>query len=156
MLDTDNIEAQVDRGAVEFIRAGYAGASLHFRVDAHNVATFNECVWAIGGYNAFDPATVTDRLGEVLPGCASGTEIGREGSPVIYVHVPFHTHQAMAGDIAQGDGERIPEEERETMAARVMLAGRQAGADEYDVQLVPADASPGIANAVIGVRLWWD
>lgn len=156
MLDTDTIEVQVDRAAVEFVRAGYAGASLQFRVTAPNVATFKECAWVIGGYNGFDPAAVTDLVGAVLPRCASSVEIGREYSPVIYVSIPFHRHQAMAGDVAQEDGERIPEEEREALAARVMYAGKQARADEYDVQLVPADASPDIANTVIGVRLWWD
>jgi hypothetical protein len=157
MLDIDAIEAQVDQDAVNFIRAGYAGASLHFKVEAGNVATFRECVWAIGGYNEFDPATVGDLLGDVLPECASGAvQIGREYSPVIYASIPFHTHQTMAHDVACEDGRPFTEDERETLAARVMAAGKMAGADECDVILIPRDAGSGLGGRVGAVRLWWD
>jgi hypothetical protein len=156
LTSTDDIEAQVDRQSVEFVRAGYAGASLHFRVECPNRATFRECAWAIEGYNNYDPATVVAALDEILGQC-DGVEIGREYSPVIYVTIPFWTHQAMAAaETAQATrtmnptGEPIPEGKREELAARVMLAGKLAHADEYKVTI-----APGMGKVHL-VRLWWD
>jgi hypothetical protein len=144
----------VDQKAVDFVRRGFAGASLQFTVQCANLATFRECVWNMGGY--FDPATVADLLSGVLAECGSSVEVGREYSPVMYVHVPFHTNQRMARDVRQEDGQPISEDDRVTLAARIMQAGHQAGADEVDVKLVPADAGPVLGNAVRCVRLWWD
>ena len=109
------------------------------RVSMDMLATFRECLWTIGGYNEFDPGAVSDALADVLPGCA-GVEIGREFSPVIYVSIPRWAHHTFtARETGQPDdrtGERITEDDREALAARVMAAGRAAGADEVDVRLV--------------------
>jgi hypothetical protein len=155
---TSDIETQVNRQTVEFIRAGYAGASLQFKVQADTLATFRECLWAIGGYNDFAPGAVSDALAPVLPDCA-GIEIGREFSPVLYVSVPRWTHHTFAareaGERDAPAAEYITEEDREILAARIMQAGKAAGASEADVTLTPPDCGT-IGNTIIDVRLWWD
>lgn len=77
----------------EFVRLGYRGASLHFRVQTGDLETFRACVHAIGAYNDFRPAAVSLRLGGIFGQCEC-MEVGREGSPVIYAHLPFWVRPA--------------------------------------------------------------
>jgi hypothetical protein len=138
---------------VEFVRLGYAGASLHFRVQVSDTEMLWQCLYAAEGY------LDVDAVGEAISGAAglvSSVEFGREFSPVLYLYVPFWTGHAMTAKKQGEPGEQIPETDRETIAARLMAIGESLGAAETDVQLAPADAAPSIANAVICVRLWWD
>jgi hypothetical protein len=149
----DNPESTQPDQMVEFVRLGYAGASLHFRVQVSDTEMLWQCLYAAEGY------LDVDAVGEAISGAAglvSSVEFGREFSPVLYLHVPFWTGHAMTAKEPGESGERIPETERETIAARLMAIGKSLGAAETDVQLAPADAAPSIANAVICVRLWWD
>lgn len=138
----------------EFVRLGYAGASLYFRVQVGGIEALWQCLYAAG--SGLD----VDAVGEAVGGAAgmiSGIEFGREFSPVLYLHVPFWTNHAMSAKGRPGVPVRpVPEPERETMAAELMAIGASLAADEADVQLVPADAPGTIAGAVRCVRLWWD
>jgi len=144
----------------EFVRLGYSGASLHFRVQTGDLETFRACVHAIGAYNEFSPAAVSLRLGEIFGECEC-MEVGREGSPVIYAHLPFWSGQRAdraraACGRTPGGNRKYEESERRALASRVKTVGAALGASEIDELTVPETALGLPAGTLIAVRLWWD
>lgn len=144
----------------EFVRLGYSGASLHFRVQTGDLETFRACVHAIGAYNDFRPAAVSLRLGGIFGQCEC-MEVGREGSPVIYAHLPFWSGQradrarAACGRTQEGN-RKYEEHERRALARRVKAIGAALRASETDELTVPESALGLSAGTLIAVRLWWD
>jgi hypothetical protein len=108
----------------------------------------------------FSPAAVSRRLGGIFGECEC-MEVGREGSPVIYAHLPFWAGQradrarAACGRTREGN-RRYEESERRALASRVKAIGAALGASETDELTVPETALGLPAGTLIAVRLWWD
>lgn len=115
---------------------------LTFRTEA--VVCYEELVDLLrvaGPYNAFDPEIVANEICAVFPRLSS-VEFGREASPVLYAHVPYWTHQAIAWN-GSGMGERISAEERSAITREFLEAMRRAEADE-------------LTDEGYAARAWWD
>ena len=139
---------KIDALTVEFVKLGYQGASLDFRTQVSDVATFRACMDVIGGYNEFDAGEVSLRLGILLGECMHAV-VGRESSVVIYLHLPYWTGQSITAHAPwQGIGESIPEPERAELAARIRHLGRELKADEI--------TSDMHGTKISAIRLWWD
>lgn len=133
-----------DHITADFVRLGYAGASLDFKTPVTDLATFTECMRVIGGYNRFDGGAVAEAIGAMF-GELMQVEVGRESSPVLYVYIPFHAQQRIG---SRKGCVRIPEGEREALVARVREMGKSLMADEISEQR--HEGRPYC------VRLWWD
>jgi len=115
---------------------------LSFRTEAiSDTQDLAETLSLIGSYNAFRPGLVEAELRPFFPRL-SGIEIGREGSPVLYAHLPYWTHQAI-GWQGFGMGVRIPDEERSALGQAVLKAMERAHADE-------------LSDNGHTLRAWWD
>lgn len=146
----------VHADTVEFVRLGDL-VCLDFRVGLRNRATFDAVMEVHRGCNNFDPAKVADTIGVIFDD-ASEIEIGAEGSPVLYVHLPFYTHQRMGAEW-QGMGERYTDEQRQAFAHRVIAWARSMDADEISVYQYPPTDSPvwnKPGERPYRVRIWWD
>lgn len=96
----------------------------------------------VGVYNAFNGPKVADALLR-LRGKVSSIEFGREGSPVIYIELPYWTHQIEETSIS-GQGTRISESESAALASEIKrLFVTELKADEFSVESRR-------------VRIWWD
>lgn len=93
-------------------------------------------------YNQFDGQRVAAAV-EKLRGRVSGIEFGREGSPVIYIELPFWTHQREETAPA-GMGVKIPDADNDRFVAELkpVFVG-ELKADEFSVNQRR-------------VRVWWD
>lgn len=129
---------------VEFVRIGYAGASLDFRTQVLDAETFRRCMEVIGGYNRFSGTAAAEAIGGIF-GELMSVDVGREASVVLYLHLPF-TKQQRAGSREGCDP--IPAAEREALERRILALGRKLHADEISAQ--KHDGRPYL------VRLWWD
>ena len=130
--------------AVEFVRLGYAGASLDFRVHVTDRDTFTRCMDVIGGYNRFSGSEAGEAIGRIF-GQLMSVDVGRENSVVLYLYVPFWTQQRIVQD---GPNEPIPDWARNELADRIRALGKELHADEIDDQ--DFDGKPYC------IRLWWD
>ena len=93
-------------------------------------------------YNEFDGQRVAAEV-EKLRGRVSGIEFGREGSPVLYIELPYWTHQREETEPA-GMGVKIPDADNDKLVAelkQVFVGGLKA--DEFSVNRRR-------------VRVWWD
>ena len=112
---------------------------------------------AVGGYNNFDPERVLNQLHPLFARVES-VEVGRESSPVIYVNVPYWTHQQSTPTRPAGRdfgmGERIPLEERQALADCLFDAMRNAAADEISDER--ADQFGQVSSNPHRLRFWWD
>jgi hypothetical protein len=85
-------------------------------------------------------------------------EFGAEGSAVLYIEVPFFTHQRIADPAAFGA--RYTDEQRRDFARRVIAWARAVGADEITVQQYPVTADVYIDDEAgehpYRIRIWWD
>jgi len=129
---------------VEFVRLGYAGASLDFRTQVMDVDTFRRCMEVIGGYNSFSGTAVAETVGGIF-GELMHVDVGRECSVVLYLYLPF-TAQQRAG--SREGCIPIPDKDREALAGDLCRIGRQLHADEISIE--NHDGRPYY------VRLWWD
>ncbi|WP_454199549.1 hypothetical protein [Nocardia sp. Marseille-Q1738] len=146
----------IDAKIVEFTRLGW-DASLHWRAPMGNWDTFVAVTRAAGRYNAFDGDAVADTFFDLFNDAAD-VEFGREGSPVMYVSVPFFPHQRHGSDHTCAN-DRYTDEQRQEFAARVIAWARTLRADEISVQQFPAaggDVWDGPGPSPYRVRLWWD
>lgn len=143
-MSLTSIDTQVNQQTVEFVRLGYAGASLDFRTQVRNKAEFVECMIVIGGYNRFSGTAAAKAIGAIY-GELMSVDVGREGSVVLYLYIPF-TAQQRAG--SREGCVHIPEDEREALAKRIRELGGTLKADEISEDRF--DGRP------YRVRLWWD
>lgn len=139
---------------VDMVRLGYGDTqdpplqarSLDFRTEMiTSFDEFSSCLRAIGEYNCFDAEKVIDALGPLWSQLMY-VNVGRECSPVIYVHLPCWTHQRIGE--RGGWGEPLGNEAILELAGRVRLALRAAEADEVGSEV--------IGGMVHTVRGWWD
>ena len=114
------------------------------------------CLAAIGEYNEFEPRLVWEKLKPII-GEFRGVQIGREGSPVIYLWLPYWEWQKMKyGNKRPKDkDEGLSHEEIEELKRRAIKALREAKADEAEeVKYVLEDGETVVLFDV--VRGWWD
>jgi hypothetical protein len=101
-----------------------------------------QLVRLVGDYNNFNGQKAADALLQ-LRGKVSGVEFGREGSPVIYIELPFWTHQREE-TAWSGQGTRISDSESAALVSEIrQLFVNQLKADEFSVEKRR-------------VRIWWD
>ncbi len=140
---------EVDMEAARtFIRIGFGlDESVNFQatqmLTPHlRTVQAQELIRMVESYNNFSGKKVADALGK-FRGVVSGVVFGREGSPVIYIHLPYWTHQREEA-ATQGRGQRIPEAEtRKVIKKLEEMFIRELAADEFEVD----------ENQV---RVWWD
>jgi hypothetical protein len=140
------------RDALQFVALGYGDnrgfRSLNFRTEKLNTDQTMAVVQLVQEYNQFDGAAVAAAL-EQFRGRVSGYEFGREGSPVLYIELPYWTSQAEAhaGREAEAGGRRIEDAERDALIAEVRLVFvDRLKADEFDIEEI-GDRR---------LRVWWD
>jgi hypothetical protein len=140
---------EVDMAAAEtFIRIAYGldktvgFQSTLFLTPRLRTTQAERLIRMVGDYNNFNGPKVADAVLN-LRGQVSGIEFGREGSPVIYIELPYWTHQREETSLP-GQGTRIPESEINKMASEIReLFVTQLGADEFSIDRRR-------------VRIWWD
>ena len=93
-------------------------------------------------YNEFNGERVAAAV-EKLRGRVSSVEFGREGSPVLYIELPYWTHQREE-TLPSGMGTRITDAQTEELVAEIRKAFvGELKADEFSVNSRR-------------VRIWWD
>lgn len=139
---------------VEFTRLGWS-TSLDWTVPIQNWETFTAVMHTAGEYNDFDGQAIADTF-EPLFYDTMRVEFGREGSPVMYISIPFFPHQRYASTTGRGD--RYTDVDRQEFAARVIDWAREVRADEISVRQFPGHDEvwnkPG--PKPYRIRLWWD
>ncbi|GAB3448870.1 hypothetical protein GCM10027436_42740 [Actinophytocola sediminis] len=147
-----NVQADI----VRFVQLGQR-VSTNFTVNLSNRATFDAVMNSALGGNNFMPSEVAATIGTLFDD-AMQVEFGAEGSAVLYIDVPFFTHQRIAS--TKGGGDRYTDEQRRDYAQKVITWARSMRADEITVQQYPTvadlfvDNSPG--ENPYRIRIWWD
>jgi hypothetical protein len=140
---------EVDMAAAEaFIRLGFGlDESVRFRSTEFltpwlRTVQAQKLIQLVKSYNNFEGEKVAGALAE-FRGQVSAIEFGREGSPVLYVDLPYWTHQREE-TLSSGEGVRIPDEDNEMLIRKLhqVFVGELA-ADEFSVE-------------GRRVRIWWD
>lgn len=151
ILNKTDVRADV----VEFVRLG-ARVCSDYHVDIPNYPTFQAAMAVTQGGNNFDPERVARTFRE-LDDDVMQVEFGAEGSPVLYVHLPFWTHQRR-GATSCGSGEKYTDEQRRQLAARVIAWARQERADEISTHQFPSGDEVWNASGEQPhrIRIWWD
>ena len=106
------------------------------------ISATTEPIRLVKEYNEFNGERVAAAV-EKLRDRISGVEFGREGSPVIYIDLPYWTHQREGADTSV-QGTRITDAENDRLVEelRQVFVG-ELKADEFGV-----DGRR--------VRVWWD
>lgn len=118
---------------------------LQFRTEPmSDLETAKRLIRLIGPYNEFDPDKVCaaiDKIGSKV----SAFEIGREYSPVIYVHLPCWTNQMIEN---KGVAKSRPLDQLEAATLKTLVKDALQGAkpDELDEESNRSDV----------IRAWWD
>jgi hypothetical protein len=133
--------------AEEFVRIGFGlNANQRFHVTEFltpGLRTRQACqlIRMVKSYNQFDGEKVAAALA-AFEGQVSAVEFGREGSPVMYVELPYWTHQR-EGVTPLNTGIRISDEDTEKLVSAMRKAFVETlGAEEFS-----ADGRR--------VRIWW-
>lgn len=93
-------------------------------------------------YNEFDGERVAAAVSS-LKGKVSGIEFGREGSPVLYLELPYWTHQREEAS-PEEKGTKISDEQNDVLVSEIkQLFVDQLKADEFSVNKRR-------------IRVWWD
>jgi hypothetical protein len=134
--------------AETFVRLGYAldrnqrFQSTEFLTPRLRTSQARHLIQLVKSYNEFEGEKVAKALA-AFEGRVSGVEFGREGSPVIYVELPYWTHQR-EGTTPIGTGTRISDDENEKLIEELHKAFvGNLKADEFSVKRRR-------------VRIWWD
>lgn len=104
----------------------------------------SELITLVPEYGQFHGAAVAEALLR-FSHRVSGVQFGREGSPVLYIDLPYWTHQR-EGPLSKGAGERISEEENEKLVQelRQVFVG-ELNAEEFSIDLIRKRT----------IRIWW-
>jgi len=104
---------EVDMAAAKtFVRIGFGlDESINFQstemlTPRLRTVQAQELIRMVESYNNFEGKKVADALAE-FRGTVSGVAFGREGSPVIYIDLPYWTHQREEVT-TEGKGQKIP------------------------------------------------
>jgi len=129
---------------VNFVDNGFQSGALEFKSNHMSVADAKKAIDKIGFYNKFDHARVNGAL-KLIRNDVSNVQVGREYSPVLYIHFPYWTGQKGNRHV-RGMGERIPDEVTKQNIEKAKRLFANALADEIDVQ----DYDDHV------LRVWWD
>lgn len=149
-------DSKVQADIVRFVQLGQR-VSTNFTVNLSNRPTFDAVMSAALGGNNFTPGEVARTIGALFDD-AMHVEFGAEGSAVLYITVPFFTHQRIVS--TTGGGDRYTGEQRRDFTQRVLVWARSMRADEITVQQYPitddlfVDNAPG--ESPYRIRIWWD
>jgi hypothetical protein len=103
-----------------------------------------QLVRVVPEYGKFKGALVAEGI-KRFAGRVTGVAVGREGSPVLYMDLPYWTHQR-EGPIGKGMGSRISDEEHAKLVAELhQVFVTKLGAQEF--------GADGINKRKI--RIWW-
>jgi hypothetical protein len=103
-----------------------------------------ELVLLVPEYGHFKGAEVAKGI-QRFAGRVSGVAFGREGSPVIYVHLPYWTHQ-QEGPMPRPAGSKISDQENEQLVKEL----RKVFVDELQAE----EFGPDAMNKRV-IRIWW-
>jgi hypothetical protein len=118
--------------------------STEFLTPVLSTRQASELVLLVPEYGHFKGAEVAKGI-QRFAGRVSGVAFGREGSPVVYMHLPYWTHQR-EGPISIGTGSRIPDQENALLVGEL----RKVFVDELEAEEFGPDS---ISKRVI--RIWW-
>jgi hypothetical protein len=148
-----HLPLEVDMALAEqFIKLGFGTQILGqrgfqstlFLTEPLNTTQAAQLVRAVPEYGKFNGALVAEGI-KRFAGRVSGVAFGRERSPVLYIELPYWTHQR-EGPIGTGMGSRISDEEHAKLVAelRKVFVG-ELGAQEF---------GPDRINKRT-IRIWW-
>lgn len=136
--------------ALAFVKLGYGDMfgrqfrSLNFNTEELNTDDAQRVIRLVDSYNAFKGEKVAAALTQ-FRGRVTSYQFGRERSPVLYINLPYWTHQREGSP--KGQGERIDDAEFRKLVAelRGIFSGTLA-CDEFELDPVRKRT----------VRIWWD
>lgn len=152
----NDLRTRINPDVVEFVRLGQR-VCLNYHVNLMNRAEFNAAMSVIDDYNNFDPARIMETIGAVFDDVMH-IEFGRESSCVLYITLPFWSHQRL-GSETFGMGERYSVDQMQETAQRVIDWAQSMQADEICTYQHPHTDSPvwGKPGAhPYRIRIWWD
>lgn len=155
-------------------KAGIPFSNLHYKAEVTNIQDLRSCVHLIGGYNDFDPREVCNAItryldlpkfyGETNPNNGNDLlkfEIGREGSPVIYIKF---THLLTLGNtikvIVDRTGATVHvreysvEEFIKELKCRVEMFAKSSKGDECNIEIDERNTVYNLQR--LEFRVWWD
>lgn len=152
-LGITHLPPEVDiKLAEQFVKLGFGPNilgqrgfhSTQFLTPRLSTSQAAQLVRIVDEYGKFKGAAVGEAIAR-FAGRVSGIEFGREGSPVLYVHLPYWTHQR-EGPVGKGAGSRISDAEHAKLVAelRQVFVG-ELGAQEF---------GPDRSNSRT-IRVWW-
>ena len=104
----------------------------------------SELVLLVPEYGPFKGAAVAKGI-QSFAGRVSGVVFGREGSPVLYVHMPYWTHHR-EGPMPRPPGSKIPDSENKQLVKELRkVFVDELGAEEFG----PDSIDPRV------IRIWW-
>lgn len=151
--------SEVDTATVRMLAKAWSNDldnSSDLVVSVTNWVTFRDMMLAIGDYNRFDPIQVAGTFGPLFDR-AKLVRFGREGSPVMYVHLPVSTTERYG--FTDGDPVYLysPEVRRDYAAEVFAWAGEMRASEIGARQL---DTGKSVARSIGTlpdmVRIWWD
>lgn len=140
---------EVDKQAAEaFVRLGFGlnegqrFQSTSFLTPFLRTPQAAPLIRLVKDYNEFNGERVAAAV-EKFRGRVMGLEFGREGSPVLYIDLPYWTHQREGADTI-GQGTRISDAENDSLVEEL----RQVFVDDLKADEFGVDGRR--------VRVWWD
>lgn len=138
---------EINQDAVELIRRVYGDCnglksrSLDFKSEGfRDFVEFSAALRMIGRYNEFNPDAVIEKLAPIWVQLMD-VKIAREGSPALYIGVPYWSSQAIGW--VDGVSSPFTFDQRRAMLAKVREALQGLEIDELD-------------ETGAGFRVWWD
>ncbi|HEY6621562.1 MAG TPA: hypothetical protein VIY68_18610 [Steroidobacteraceae bacterium] len=138
--------------AKQFVRLGFGAMvlgevgfqSTEFLTPVLSTRQASELVLLVPEYGPFKGAAVANGI-QRFAGRVSGVAFGRELSPVLYVHLPYWTHQR-EGPNTKGIGTKISDKENEQLVAEL----KKVFVDELEAE----EFGPDTINSRV-IRIWW-
>ena len=138
--------------AKQFVRLGFGPMvlgevgfqSTEFLTPVLSTRQASELVLLVPEYGPFKGAAVANGI-QRFAGRVSGVAFGRELSPVLYVHLPYWTHQR-EGPNTKGIGTKISDKENEQLVAEL----KKVFVDELEAE----EFGPDTINSRV-IRIWW-
>lgn len=151
------------RDTLELVRLAYGDShdlyvrALEFKTECLSTSLMQRAVRLVPEYNAFDGAKIAEAI-EKLRGEIMCWQFGREGSPVIYMQIPYWLSQSERAcpDLHDKEGaqlcEKAADDRRLTQAETADLTKRATAL----FQSLHADEMAFDPIAKNTMRIWWD
>jgi hypothetical protein len=138
--------------ATQFVKIGFGPLilgetgfqSTQFLTPTLSTRQASELVVLVPEYGNFKGAAVAKGI-QGFAGRVSGVAFGRELSPVLYIHLPYWTHQR-EGPITKAAGTRIPDQDNQQLVAELKkVFVDELGAEEFGPDSIDKRT----------IRIWW-